>query len=49
MYKFLEEQNKSKKISDEKGGFHKKEGVKNSPHPLFKMFKIKAYCRKCVA
>jgi len=36
-------------MSEEKGGIHKKEGVKNSPHPLFRTFKIKAYCGKCAA
>jgi len=47
MHNFLEQQNKSKKMSQEKGGFHKKEGVKNSPHPFFKTFKIKAYGGRC--
>jgi hypothetical protein len=46
MHKLLEQQNKSKKMSEEKAGFHKKEGVKNSPHPLSKTFKIRAFYGK---
>jgi hypothetical protein len=46
MHKLLEEQNKSKKMSEENTGIHKKERVKNSPHPLSKTFKIRAFCGK---
>jgi len=48
MHKLLEQENKSKKISEENTGFHKKEGAKNSPHPLSKTFKIRAFCEKMI-
>jgi len=44
MHKLLEQQNKSKKMPEKNAGFHKKERVKNSPHPISKTLKIRAFC-----